>query len=101
MVDDNQVFSFEDEGNTYTFKELFRFEEDTKFNKTYIVLYNDDAVDEEDDDLDMEVQAFIYDETLIKSAPEEALVSIETDDEWEMVTEMINTFFDDPQINPE
>jgi len=99
MENENQVFTLIDDDLEYEFKELFRFVEDTKFNKTYIVLYNDDVTDEEDDDMDMEVQAYVYDESLIVDEPEDALVPIETDEEWEMVAEMINTFFEDPEIN--
>ncbi|MDR3241079.1 MAG: DUF1292 domain-containing protein [Lactobacillaceae bacterium] len=99
MENENQVFTLIDDDLEYEFKELFRFVEDTNFNKTYIVLYNDDVTDEEDDDMDMEVQAYVYDESLIVDEPEDALVPIETDEEWEMVAEMINTFFEDPEIN--
>lgn len=77
----------------FVFTELFRFVEDTKFNKTYIVLYR--AVDDDDD----EIQAFVFDETLTNEAPENGLLPIETEEEWEMIEEMINTFFDEPEMN--
>ncbi|MFL1695899.1 DUF1292 domain-containing protein [Weissella kandleri] len=93
---DNLSFTFIDEAGEYQFKELFRFEENEKFKRTYIILYNDDEVS---DDEDYEIQAFVYAPQADRLQPEDTLLPIETDEEWDMVTEMINTYFDDPQLN--
>lgn len=96
---DDLSFTFTDEGGEYQFKELFRFEENEKFKRTYVILYNAAMDDEASDDEDYEIQAFVYAPQADVSHPEDALLPIETDEEWDMVTEMINTYFEDPQLN--
>lgn len=96
MVDDNQVFLFEDASGEFEFHELFRFKEETNFHKTYIVLYYGDLSNL---DGEAEIQAYIYAPDASQTSNEDALLLIESEEEWEMVTEMINTFFEDPQIN--
>ena len=96
MNDDNQVFIFEDASGEFEFHELFRFTESTNFNKTYIVLYYGDV---NNLDGEAEIQAYVYAPDKDQTANEDALLPIESEEEWDMVTEMINIFFEDPQIN--
>ncbi|MDR3190209.1 MAG: DUF1292 domain-containing protein [Lactobacillaceae bacterium] len=95
MAEKNLQFTLlDEEDQEYIFEELFRFVEDEKFHKTYIVIYETTG-----EPYDTEVQAFVYDEALAEESPEAGLLPIETDAEWEMVAEMMDTYFDDPLIN--
>jgi uncharacterized protein YrzB (UPF0473 family) len=94
--EDRIVITIPDENDVETtFVELFKFDvEDT--GQTYIVLEEskDEENGEEDNDVDLvDVVAFRYEE----QEDEFILTDIETDEEWEMVEEMLNTFSEDEE----
>ncbi|WP_332893032.1 DUF1292 domain-containing protein [Lottiidibacillus patelloidae] len=80
--------------NETTFRELFKFDVDDT-GRTYIVLEevkDEDAEDDADNDVDLvDVVAFRYEE----QGEEFILTDIETDEEWEIVEEMLNTVADE------
>ncbi|HHY20706.1 MAG TPA: DUF1292 domain-containing protein [Bacilli bacterium] len=77
----------DEDGNEQLFVELFKFHVD-ETDKTYILLIPEGS-DENDDDV--EVQAFVYEDRPGED-PDLALYEIETDEEWELVEEMLATF---------
>jgi uncharacterized protein YrzB (UPF0473 family) len=80
--------------NETTFRELFKFDVDDT-GRTYIVLEevkDQEGNDDSDNDVDLvDVVAFRYEE----QGEEFILTDIETDEEWEVVEEMLNTVADE------
>ncbi|MFD2618216.1 DUF1292 domain-containing protein [Terrilactibacillus laevilacticus] len=74
-----------DTGEDHLFDILFTFDVN-ETNKSYMVVTPSEAADDEDDE--QEVFGFRYEE----KDDDFKLFPIETDAEWEMVEEMINTF---------
>ncbi|MFN7249181.1 MAG: DUF1292 domain-containing protein [Anaerobacillus sp.] len=78
----------DENGDEHLFEVLFTFDVD-ETGKSYMVLI---AVgDEDSDDEEVEVHAFRYEETG-EGDDDLSLIPIETDEEWEIVEEMLNTF---------
>ena len=85
---DNDVITLvDDEGNETLFNILFTFDSED-FGHSYILLYPADAA--ADDEVD--IQAYIFN-------PEDGdngeLQLIESDDEWDMVEQVLNTYLAD------
>ena len=78
----------DEEGNESLYEILFTFESED-FNKSYVLVYPAGTVEDED----VELQAFSYTETEEGNAG--ALQPIETEEEWDMVEEVLNTFLAD------
>ncbi|GAF20210.1 hypothetical protein JCM19046_4917 [Bacillus sp. JCM 19046] len=81
----------DEEGTEHLFDELFRFTVD-ETEKSYIVLIP--VGEEEDEEEEVEVFAFRYED---REGEENdiAFFPVETDDEWSMIEEMLNTFSDE------
>lgn len=80
----------DEEGNESLYEILFTFDSDD-FGKSYVLLYPAGSHDEED----VELQAFSYVEQ--EDGSSGSLEPIETDEEWEMVEEVLNTFLADEE----
>lgn len=80
MLDSNSLYVKDENGNEKRMTILFTFDNEVT-NKQYVVFQDP----EQDED---EVYASAYDEN-------GQLLPIETDEEWEMVEEVINTFVED------
>lgn len=90
IQDDGEVFTLVDEkGNEELYKEAMRFQ-NPETGKWYICLY---PLDQENDD-EVDIQAFAFNEPADDSE-ELQLLPIESDEEWDMVQEVMNTFIDD------
>ncbi|GAE26728.1 hypothetical protein JCM9140_2818 [Halalkalibacter wakoensis JCM 9140] len=78
----------DENGDEHLFDELFRFHVDAT-NKSYILVTPVGA--EEDDEEEVEVFAFRYED---REGEEDdiALFPVDTEEEWDMVEEMLNTF---------
>lgn len=76
---------FDEEGNETLHEILFTFESED-FNKSYVLVYPAGTIDEED----VELQAFSYTESADGTTG--SLQPIETEQEWDMVEEVLNTF---------
>lgn len=80
MLDSNSLYVKDENGNEKRMTILFTF--DNEVTKKQYVVFQDSEQDED------EVYASAYDEN-------GQLLPIETDEEWEMVEEVINTFVED------
>lgn len=96
--EEKERFIIEHEGEEHLFEELFRFtEEETEIS--YIVLTpvekgtDDDGKEEEEE---VEVFAFRFEEAE-GDGGEVSFYPIETDKEWDMVEEMLNTFAEEDE----
>jgi uncharacterized protein YrzB (UPF0473 family) len=80
----------DENGDEHLFEVLFTFDVD-ETEKSYMVLIA--AGEEEGDDDEVEVHAFRYEEKGDGEADDDlTLHPIETDEEWNIVEEMLNTF---------
>ncbi|MUK87021.1 DUF1292 domain-containing protein [Ornithinibacillus sp. L9] len=83
----------DENGEEHLFEVLFTFDVD-ETNQSYIAVV---PVEQKDDD-EVEVYAFRYEEKE-KDDNDLSLFPIESDEEWEMVEEMLNTLADEEELN--
>ncbi|MGQ5709915.1 DUF1292 domain-containing protein [Lactobacillus sp. PSON] len=93
---DRQITLVDDKGNEELYEILFTFHSDD-YDKSYVLLYPA-AVGEGED---IEVQAFSYDADDAGDVTSSDLHEIESDEEWEMVQGVLNTFLDDDRLSGE
>ncbi|WP_280768580.1 DUF1292 domain-containing protein [Salipaludibacillus daqingensis] len=88
VSEDERIVIPDENGDEHLFQVLFTFDVDST-EKSYMVLAPEGSNESEDDEI--EVHAFRFEEP---EGEELALFPIETDEEWEMVEELLNTFSD-------
>jgi uncharacterized protein YrzB (UPF0473 family) len=77
----------DENGNEQLCEILFTFDSD-KFNKSYVLYYP--ISDNEDEEIEIHASSFVPSE----NNEDGELSPIETDEEWDMIEEMLNTFLD-------
>jgi uncharacterized protein YrzB (UPF0473 family) len=85
---ENNITVVDENGNEQLCEILFTFDSD-KFNKSYVLYYPIS----EDDEEDIEIHASSF--TPSENNEDGELSPIETDEEWDMIEEMLNTFLDE------
>ncbi|MCL1950230.1 MAG: DUF1292 domain-containing protein [Turicibacter sp.] len=93
MIDENQLTVVDENGNELLMEILFTFDSD-EYNKSYVVYYPAGAENEDEEgNVDLHVSAYV------PAADDEGgeLIPVETDAEWEMIEEVINTFLADEE----
>lgn len=91
VKDQGEEFTLVDEkGNEELFKEILRFQADDS-GKWYICLYPADEENAEE----VNIEAYELRNPDAKEGEEVELMPIDSDKEWDMVQEVINTFIDD------
>lgn len=93
---DRQITLIDDQGNEELYEILFTFHSDD-YDKSYVLLYPQ-AVSENED---IEVQAFSYDAGEDGEVTSSDLHEITSDEEWDMVQGVLNTFLDDDRLSGE
>lgn len=91
---EKERFVIEHEGEEHLFEELFHFTVE-KTGTSYMILVPVESSSETDDD-EVEVFAFRYEESEGEGR-EVSFYPIETDQEWDMVEEMLNTFMEEDE----
>ncbi|EME75102.1 DUF1292 domain-containing protein [Bacillus sonorensis] len=84
----------DDKGNEQLCEVLFTFDSD-QFNKSYVLYYPVEAQDEEE--IEIHASSFIPNE----NGEDGELMPIETEEEWEMIEETLNTFLADEEEDEE
>jgi uncharacterized protein YrzB (UPF0473 family) len=84
--DDDRIVIPDENGDEHLFQVLFTFDVDATGN-SYMVLAPEGSNESEDEEI--EVHAFRYEEP---EGGDLSLYPIETDEEWNMVEELLNTF---------
>lgn len=92
--EEKERFVIEHEGEEHLFEELFRFSVD-ETEQSYIVLVPAESVENENENSDEEVEVFAFRFEEKQGENDVAFFPIETDQEWEMVEEMLATFVDE------
>ncbi|ATH92585.1 hypothetical protein ACH95_10255 [Bacillus glycinifermentans] len=80
----------DDKGNEQLCEVLFTFDSD-KFDKSYVLYYPIEAQD--DEEIEIHASSFIPNE----NGEDGELMPIETDEEWDMIEETLNTFLADEE----
>lgn len=86
---ENNITIVDDNGNEQLCEVLFTFDSD-KFNKSYVLYY---PISTEGDDEEIEIHASSY--TPSEDNQDGELQPIETEEEWDMIEEMLNTYLDE------
>lgn len=96
MAQDNdaQITLVDENGHEELYEVLFTFHSDT-FDKSYVLLYPAADADQED----IAVQAFSYDADEAGDVTSSDLHEIESDEEWQMVEGVLNTFMSDDRLS--
>ncbi len=79
----------DEEGNETLYEVLMTIDGQEQFGKNYVLVYPVGLSDEDE----VELQAYSYEET--DEGTEGELGQIETDEEWDMIEEVLNTFVED------
>lgn len=85
---ENHITVVDENGNEQLCEILFTFDSD-KFNKSYVLYYP--ISDNDDEEIEIHASSYVPSE----NNEDGELSPIETDEEWEMVEEMLNTFLDE------
>ncbi|WP_054635524.1 DUF1292 domain-containing protein [Thalassobacillus sp. C254] len=99
MAEENKTIAVtDDEGNEHLLDILFTFDlEQTGHSYMVLTSAGEQQDEEEEEEEEIEVYAFRYEEKDGEDA-EQALYPIESDEEWDMVEEMIETLSAEDQI---
>lgn len=89
--DEEYVTIIDEDGNEELYQILFTFDSED-FGKSYVLLYPAGVTDDED----VEIQAYSFVENEEGGAGD--LLPIETQEEWDMVEEVLNTFMEDENL---
>ncbi|WP_096188273.1 DUF1292 domain-containing protein [Evansella halocellulosilytica] len=87
--DDDRIVIPDENGDEHLFQVLFTFDVDAT-GHSYMVLAPEGSNESEEDEI--EVHAFRYEEP---EGEDLSLYPIESEEEWDMVEELLNTFTDD------
>ncbi len=90
--DEKHITVVDDDGNEQLCEVLFTFDSD-EFGKSY-VLYYPVGTDEDDED-DIEIHASAFSPT--EDGQDGELMPIESDEEWDMIEEVLNTFLEEEE----
>lgn len=88
---ENNITVIDENGNEQLCEILFTFDSE-KFNKSYVLYY---PISENDDEEDIEIHASSF--TPSENNEDGELSPIETEEEWDMIEEMLNTYLDEEE----
>ncbi|MEG9296912.1 DUF1292 domain-containing protein [Mangrovibacillus sp. Mu-81] len=89
---EKQITVVDEQGNEQLCEVLFTFESD-KFNKSYVLYYPLGADQDDEEEIEIHASAFQAGD----EGQEGELKPIETEEEWDMIEEMLNTFLDEEE----
>lgn len=90
---ENNITVVDEQGNEQLCEVLFTFDSE-EFGKSYVLYYPIGAEDDDEEDIEIHASAFIPNE---EGEDDGELMPIETDEEWDMIEEMLNTFLDEQE----
>ena len=85
--DEKNITVIDDEGNEQLCEVLFTFDSE-EFGKSYVLYYPISSEEEDDEEIEIHASSFITNE----DGDDGELMPIETDKEWDLIEEMLNTF---------
>ncbi|MDQ0197194.1 DUF1292 domain-containing protein [Neobacillus ginsengisoli] len=87
---ENNITVVDEDGNEQLCEVLFTFDSE-EFKKSYVLYYPVGAEEDDSDDIEIHASSFIPTE----DGEDGELMPIETDEEWDMIEEMLNTFLEE------
>ncbi len=89
---ENNITVVDNEGNEQLCEVLFTFDSE-EFGKSYVLYYPVGEDEENEEEIEIHASAFIPNE----DGSDGELMPIETDKEWDLVEEMLNTFLEEEE----
>lgn len=89
---ENYITVVDEQGNEQLYEVLFTFDSD-EFNKSYVLYYPAGAENEDNEEIEIHASSYIPNE----DGEEGNLQPIETEEEWDMIEEMLNTFLEEEE----
>lgn len=89
---EKHITVIDEEGNEQLFEVLFTFESE-EFGKSYVLYFPVGAEEDDNEEIEIHASSFIQSE----EGEEGDLQPIETEEEWDMIEEMLNTFLDEQE----
>lgn len=86
--EENYITVVDEEGNEQLFEVLFTFDSED-FNKSYVLYYPAGADTDEDEEIEIHASSY---EPSAEGEEGGEMQPIETEEEWDMIEEMLNTF---------
>lgn len=87
---ENHITVVDEDGNEQLCEVLFTFDSE-EFGKSYVLYYPIGTGEDDEDDIEIHASAF----TPNTDSNDGELMPIETDEEWDMIEEMLHTFLDE------
>lgn len=82
----------DEDGNEQLYEVLFTFDSD-EFEKSYVLYFPVGAEEDDNEEIEIHASAYVQNE----EGEEGSLQPIETDEEWDMIEEMLNTFLEEEE----
>lgn len=89
---ENNITVVDEQGNEILCEVLFTFDSD-EFGKSYVLYYPIGADEGDEEDIEIHASAFMPSE----DNQDGELMPIETDEEWDLIEEMLNTFLEEQE----
>lgn len=89
---EKQITVVDEQGNEQLCEILFTFESD-RFGKSYVLYYPISSENEDEEEIEIHASSFVPND----NGEDGDLEPIETEEEWDMVEEMLNTFFENEE----
>ncbi|KMY50895.1 DUF1292 domain-containing protein [Peribacillus loiseleuriae] len=87
---ENNITIVDENGNEQLCEVLFTFDSE-QFNKSYVLYYPISAEDDEDEEMEIHASSFVPSE----DNKDGELSPVETEEEWDVIEEMLSTFLDE------
>lgn len=91
-MDEKHITVVDENGNEQLYEVLFTFDSE-EFNKSYVLYFPVGAEEDENEEIEIHASSYIQSD----EGEEGNLQPIETDEEWDMIEEMLNTFLDEEE----
>ncbi|MBA4538532.1 DUF1292 domain-containing protein [Bacillus aquiflavi] len=85
---ENQITVIDEEGNEQLYEILFTFDSE-EYNKSYVLYYPVGAEEDENEEIEIHASSYVSGD---EDDAQGDLKPIETDEEWDMIEEMLETF---------
>lgn len=86
----------DENGNEQLYEVLFTFDSE-EFDKSYVLYFPVGAEEDENEEIEIHASAYVQNEEGVEGS----LQPIETDEEWDLIEEMLNTFLDEEEEEEE
>lgn len=89
---ENHITVVDEQGNEQLCEILFTFDSE-EFGKSYVLYYPVGSSEEDDEEIEIHASAYVASE----DGEDGDLQPIETEEEWDLIEEMLNTFLDEQE----